>query len=126
MLDLPTSQSQLDALKAPLPEGLKPLLCRCIRHAADQGLADLTHILVIEPGDTEEQIVNAIGFTPLTSRIDGVRLPDWDAISHTAGWYRLLYLVGNVGFAFLVFVQDHPGVLPELLDLCRRGVADDA
>lgn len=123
MLDLPTSAAQLAALKRPLPDGLKPLLCRCIRHAADQGLAELTHILVVEPGDTEAMIIDAIGFTPLASRIDGIRLqPDWDAISHENGWYRILYLVGDSGFAFLVFVQDAPGVLPELLALCERGM----
>jgi hypothetical protein len=126
MIDLPSSEAQLAALKGPLPDGLKPLLCRCIRHAADQGLADLTHILVVEPGDNEEQIVNTVGFKPLASRIDGLRLQaDWDAISHESGWFRLLYLVGDSGFAFLLFVQNAPGVLPELLDLCRRGVADD-
>jgi hypothetical protein len=127
MLDLPTSQSQLAALKGTLPDGLKPLLCRCIRHAADQGLADLTHVLVIEPGDTETMIIDAIGFTPLASRIDGIRLQaDFDSISHEQehGWFRLLYLVGDSGFAFLLFIRDDPGVPSELLDLCRRGVAD--
>ena len=126
MIDLPTSASQLAALKGPLPDGLKPLLCRCIRHAADQGLADLTHILVVEPGDTEADIIDAIGFTPLASRIDRILgQPDWDAISlEHHGWYRLVYLVGDSGFAFLVFVQDAPGVLPELLALCERGMRD--
>ena len=127
MLNLPSSADQLTALKGPLPDGLKPLLCRCIRHAADQGLADLTHILVVEPGDTEADIIDAIGFSPLASRIDGIRYqPDWDSISREGRWYRLLYLVGDSGFAFLLFVEDAPGTLPELLTLCRRGVADDA
>jgi hypothetical protein len=41
---------------------------------------------------------------------------------HT-GWWELVYTVANDGFAFLVLVQDAPGVLPDLLALCRAAAA---
>jgi hypothetical protein len=91
------------------------------------GLADLTHIVVIEPGDSEADIEDAIGFSPLVSRIDGIRhQSDWDWIEKHEGYLELVYTVSNDGFAFLVLVQDVPGVLPELLALCRGGWSPDA
>ena len=85
-------------------------------------LANLTHILVIQPGDTEAQIIEAIGFSPLVSRMDGNRLqPDWDYLVQHAEWHELIYTVGNSGFAFIVFVERADGVLPEMLALCDAG-----
>lgn len=90
-------------------------------------LGDLTHILVIEPGDEEGDIIDAIGFSPLVSRIDGIHLqPDWDWIDRHEGWWEPVYTVSNDGFAFILFVQDAPGVLSDLLDLCRGGWTADA
>lgn len=89
-------------------------------------LLDLTHILVIEPGDTEQAIVDAIGLSPLVSPLDGWRYgsdnfqPFWDGpIWRHDGWFELLITIGNSGFCFCLLVADANGVLPELLDLCR-------
>jgi hypothetical protein len=94
------------------------------------GLLDLTHILVIEPGDTEQAIVDAIGFSPLVSPLDGWRYgsnnfhPYWDGpVWRHDGWFELIVTVGNDGFAFILLIADEPGMLPELLDLCREFAA---
>ena len=127
MLNLPDLDSQLAVLVQPLEANLKRLLSVRVRDAAILGLADLTHIVVIEPGDSEADIDDAIGFSPLVSRIDGVRhQPDWDWIEKHQGYWELVYTVSNDGFAFLVLVQDMPGVLPDLLALCRGGWSPDA
>jgi len=127
MLNLPDRESQLAVLHQPLEPNLKRPLQDRVRHAASLALADLTHILVVQPGDSETDIIEAIGFSPLVSRLDCVRhQPDWDWIEKHEGFFELVYTVSNDGFAFLVFVQDAPGVLPELLALCRGGWSPDA
>ena len=127
MLNLPDRDSQLAVLDQPLEANLKRLLSGRVRDAATLGLADLTHIVVIEPGDSEADIEDAIGFSPLVSRIDGIRhQPDWDWIEKHEGYWELVYTVSNDGFAFLVLVQDVPCVLPDLLALCRGGWSPDA
>ena len=122
MIDLPELDSQLAALHQPLEQNLHKLLHGRIQDALALELGDLTHFVVIEPGDAEGDILDALGFSPLVSRIDGIHLqPDWDWIERHEGWWELVYTVSNDGFAFILFVQDAPGVLPDLLDLCRGG-----
>lgn len=123
MIDMPDLDAILAALSVPLQPDLHDLIANRLQDAFACELADLTHILVIQTGDTEAQIVNAIGFSPLVSRMDGNRLqPDWDHIEQHPGHWELVYTVGNSGFAFLVFVERADGVLPELLSLCDAGV----
>lgn len=124
MIDMPNLDAILAALRKPLQPDLHDLIASRLQDAFACELADLTHILVIEPGDTEPQIIDAVGFSPLVSRMDGVRLqPDWDYIETHAAWYELIYTVGNSGFAFLLFVERADGVLPTLLALCDAGAA---
>lgn len=127
MIDLPDLDSQLAALSQRLEPNLHKLLSGRMQDARALQLGDLTHLLVIEPGDDEGDIIDAIGLSPLVSRIEGVRLqPDWDWIERHEGWWELVYTVANDGFAFILLVQDAPGVLPDLLDLCRGGWPADA
>lgn len=126
MNNLPDLDNQLAALNQPLEPHLHKLLYGRIQNALALELGDLTHFLIIEPGDDEGAIIDAIGFSPLVSRIDGVHLqPDWDWIERHEGWWELLYTVGN-DFAYVLLVQDAPGVLLDLLDLCRGGWPADA
>lgn len=118
MIDMPDLDAILAALSTPLQPDLHDLIASRLQDAFACELADLTHILAIQPGDTEAQIIDAIGFSPLVSRMDGVRLqPDWDYIEQHERWWELVYTVGDSGFAFLVFVEKAHGVIPELTDL---------
>jgi hypothetical protein len=124
MLNLPDRASQLSVLDQPLDPSLHALIKGRVQDAFNLGLADLTHIVVVEPYDTEDDLIEALGFSPLVSRLDGNRLePDWDWLECHPGWWELVYTVSNDGFAFLVLVQDAPGVLPDLLALCRAAAA---
>ncbi len=127
MLSLYDMGLMLDALHSALDPELRRLLTDRIDDIKACDLGDLTHILVIQPGDSEADIVGEIGFSPLIDRIDGTRhapdvSPDWDWAEAHSGWWELVYTVGNSGFAFLLFVADADGVLPELCALCRRHV----
>lgn len=114
MRDLYDRDTITAALHHPLDPELHRLIADRWSDAIASDLADLTHILVVQPGDTEADIVEAIGFSPLD---DEAPEPDWQ--EHHGAYHELTYCIGNSGFAYLVLVQEATGVLPELLDLCR-------
>jgi hypothetical protein len=123
MINLPDLESQRAALLQPLDLELHTLIVGRMKDALALELGEHTHIVVVQPHDTEADLIDALGFSPLVSRIDGIHLePDWDWFERHEGWFELVYTVGDSGFAFLVFVQDREGVLPDLLTLCREGL----
>ena len=120
MIDLPTIDSIEAVLDQPLDKTLKGLLQDRLADTIQCGLQDYTHVLVVQGGDTEQQIVEAIGFSPLKTRIDNrPNCPDWDWIERHDGWWELLYTVGNSGFAYVVLVEDAEE--SPLAQLCRAG-----
>jgi len=126
MLSLYDYASIQAALAGPLDSKLRTLLAR---HASllttPYDLTELTHILVIQPGDSEEAIVGEIGLSPLANPIDGARYggagfcPYWDLLVNHNGWFELIITIGDSGFAYILFIQDAAGVDPLLLQLCR-------
>lgn len=122
MHDLPTIESIQAALHQPLGRALRLLLEDRLSDTIRCGLQDLTHILVVEAGDTEQQVIDAVGFSLLASRIDNrPNCPDWDWIERHDGWWELLYTVGNSGFAFILLIEDADD--SPFAQLCRRGGA---
>lgn len=126
MLSLFTPPAIDAALRLLLEPHLRRLLTDRIDHYRAAGLLDLTHIVVIEPGDTEHNIIEAIGFSPLVNPMDGARYgsavfhPYWDGpLWRHDGWFELIVTVGNSGFAFVLLIADADGVPLALLDLCR-------
>ena len=104
---------------------LKNLLTDRVQDWSARGLLDLTHLAIIEVGDTDESIIEALGFSPLVNPLDGLRhgmdgfaLP-FDYVADHGGWFELISTVGNDGFAFILFVRDRDGVDPELRAMCR-------
>lgn len=122
MLSLYTLALMRDALTQPLDPKLHGLLTDRIANTCACELEDLTHVLVIQAGDTESAITEEIGFSPLVHRIDGTPTPDWDWAEAHDGWWELIYTVGDSGFAYVLFVQDVDGVLPALRTLCRANI----
>ncbi len=104
---------------------LRHLLADRVRDWAERGLLDLTHLLIVDAGDTEEQIVEAVGFSPLTNALNNSRFgsagfePQFDWLSDLGGHFELIQAVGNDGFAFHIFLPDREGIDPELLSFCR-------
>ncbi|WP_397586630.1 hypothetical protein [Sphingobium fuliginis] len=127
MLSFYDRASLRHALTLPLRAELKALMHKRIHQIFDDGLADLTHLLVIEADDTEAMIRNEIGFSPL--EFEGVHYgslgftPLWNYIHNHGAVYEMIYCIGNDGFAFVLLVQDEPGsAWPELRAACRREV----
>ena len=116
-------------LKAALASAIDPkaraLLAARLKQNAKYNLTGLTHLLVVQPGDTEQDIIREVGFSPLTNVIDGARFgsdafhPFWDWLQERDGWFELIVTVGNDGFAYVLLIQDVDGVLPALRTLCR-------
>jgi hypothetical protein len=104
---------------------LQNLLCDRIKDWAEAGLMNLTHLALIEVGDTEASIMEALGFSPLANPLDGKRygtngfvLP-FDMLMDHDGYFELIMTVGNDGFSFVLFVRDRDGVEPQLRAMCR-------
>ncbi len=127
MLSIYDEASAAAVLNQPLDPALRSILTGRLADAAAIGLADLTHIAVIQPGDTEVMLIDELGWSPLVNPIDEVRygetgfLPYWGWLEDLAsGWYELVHPVGNAGFAYILLIQRAEGVLPELLRMCRE------
>jgi hypothetical protein len=103
---------------------LQQLLADRIHDWAASDLLGLTSLLIVEAGDSEQDIVDEVGFSPLVS-IDGIRfpapgyLPPFDFAEQHAGWTELIQVVPNDPFAFVLFIEHADGADPDLLQLCR-------
>jgi hypothetical protein len=108
---------------------MAPELARLLHDRWDDaealGLAELTHILVIQPGDEEAEIEQEIGFRPTRNPVDGVPYgarefcPYWSWLEDLGPAYELLHTVGDEGFAYLIFVEAAEGVPAAILSMCQ-------
>lgn len=93
--------------------------------ALGEALIDWTEYLIVEPGDTEADIVRHVGFSPLVEPIDGKRFGEpgfhahWDWLVDHGGWFELSVSFGST-FAYVMFIKDADRVPADLLDLCRK------
>ncbi|MDX3911345.1 MAG: hypothetical protein QHC67_16235 [Sphingobium sp.] len=107
-----------NALALPLREDIKGR----IRSILKDGLADLTHLLVITNEDNEAMVQEEVAFSPLEN--DGIRFgeqgfrPGWDWLHDHGGWFELVYCIGNSGFAFVLLVEDGEET-SRLANLCQ-------
>ena len=126
MLSLYDATSSAAGLDQPLNPALRTLITDRLSDARALGLADLTHIVVIQPGDTEQAVRQELGWSPLENPIDGDRfgtanfLPVWPWLQDLGGGYELLHPIGNDGFAYILLIENADGVLPDLLTMCRE------
>lgn len=125
MLSLHDEATIQAALALPISSHLRDLLTTRIIHYAAAGLGSLTHIVVIQPGDTAAVIMREIGLYPTTSPIDGAHFgsmafhPFWDWLENQGGWFEMIVTVGDTGFAYILLIEDAKGVDPDLLALCN-------
>lgn len=119
MLNLPTMTDLEAAVATVTDDRLKRLLEDRLSDTIHCGLQDQTHVVVVEADDTEAEIVDAIGFSPLRSRIDNCpNSVDCDWTERHDGWWELLFCVGDSGFAYIVLVEDSER--SPLAHLCRQ------
>lgn len=123
MLHLYNRATMAHALTLDLDPTLHRLLTERIA-ALGEELIDYTEYLIIEPSDTEADIVRHIGFSPLVEPIDGHRYgesgfqPYWDWLADHGGWFELIVTFGST-FAYVLLIADDERGPAELLALCR-------
>jgi len=92
---------------------------------ADGDLTDWTEFLIVEYGDAESDVVRELGFSPLVEPLDGARFgsagfqPFWDDLIDHDGWFELTLSFGST-FAYILYIEDAAGVMPELRSMCRQ------
>ena len=107
-----------------LDPALRALLLKRVATLGED-LIDWTEYLVVEPGDTEEDIVRLVGFSPLVEPIDGVRWPHpafepgWDWLVDHGGWFEMTVTFGSA-FGYVLFIQNASGSDGDLARLCVR------
>jgi hypothetical protein len=128
MLHLYDRATMAHALTLDLDAKLHRLLADRIGALTDD-LIDHTEYLIVQPGDTEADIVRHVGFSPLIDPIDGVRYgkpdfhPHWDWLAEHDGWFELIFTFGST-FCYIVLIADAEGVPTDLLRLCRTYAKD--
>ncbi|MDT0507446.1 hypothetical protein [Novosphingobium sp. MMS21-SN21R] len=129
MLSLTDAPSIQRVMAQPLDPRLRTLLAERLSIAAKAGLQDLTHIVVVQPGDTIEDLKAEIGFSPVCNPIDGSAFgqegfePYWAWLADLGGWYELIHTIGDSGYAITLLVSKTDRVPAELLAMCAACVA---
>ncbi len=104
---------------------LENLLSDRVQDWTTRGLLGLTHLVLIEVGDTERSIIEEIAFSPFVNPLDGKRygmeefVYPFGLLTDHDGYFELTMTVGNDGFAFVLFVRDREGVDSEILAMCH-------
>jgi hypothetical protein len=106
---------------------LEPFLHRLLANrigALTEDLIDYTEYLVVQVGDTEEDIVRHIGLSPLVDPIDGGRFgqasfqPGFDWLKDHGGWFEMLITFGST-FAYMLFIEKLEQSPNELTLMCE-------
>ena len=116
---------------ASIDPALRQLLADRVHDWAATDLLGLTHLLIVQAGDTEEDILKEVAFSPLANPLNGSRFgspafrPAFDWLQGHGGWFELIQTVANDGFAFVLFIEEAEGSDPALLSLCRTYAEGD-
>ncbi|MPT47878.1 MAG: hypothetical protein E2598_05560 [Sphingobium sp.] len=84
-------------------------------------LLDLAPIVIVKADDTEADIINAIGFSPLVNRVDGIAypspefVPSWDVIEQHQGWTELIYVTADDGSGVIMLIAKGNHDLSQML-----------
>ena len=125
MLSLYDLDTMTAALSLPLDPTLHRLLADRIHDTVACGLGDMTHIIVVQPGDGEADFITEAAFSPFWNPTSAARYgdpefePQWDWAGKQDGWFEWIKTIGNGGFAFIVLVPDREEIDAPLLAMCR-------
>lgn len=133
MMHLYDRATMARALTLDLDPELHALLAERIAalSSGEHDLTDWTEFLVVEPGDTEADIVRHLFLSPLVDPIDGIRYPavgfqpGWNWLNRQHGFFEMIVTFGST-FAYVLLIQDKEGVPSDLLALCRTYAGEAA
>lgn len=129
MLTITDGGSLTRALSSPIDARIKRLLrLRCEQLGGD--ITGQVRFVIVQPGDTEEDLEGALGFSVFQNAGDGSRFgePDftssWEWLADHGHCFELVFIFDDSGFAHVVLIENSQGVDPELLSLCRAYAGD--
>jgi hypothetical protein len=117
-------------ISAPVDRTLARLLADRVHDWTVTDLLSCTHLVIAQPGDTEEDFVEQTTLSPLVNPLDGSRfgsadfVPAFDWFQQHGRWFELMWAFSS-GHAVFAFIEDAEETDPELLALCRT-CAEDA
>lgn len=121
MITLPDREAILAALINPALTDVRPIFEHLARN---DDLLDLTCVAIVGCDDTERDIIEAIGWSPLVHPIDEIRSNDpsfqpyWDFLLRHDRHFGLIHSVGNDGFAYMLLIANEGD--GELVRMCRE------
>jgi len=118
-------QSSIPHIQSP---AIRALVQQRIQDLQAQGfdLADVGFIVVLEVGDTLDELVTQIGFNPLCNRHTGLRYdqpgysPSFEFVQAFQDCFDLVFVLDDTGYGLEVIVPIEQGIDADLLTLCRR------
>jgi hypothetical protein len=120
MISIYDKTTAATALAQNLPADMRDLIEGHLATAKENGLSELTHIAVIEEGDSEATMIEELGFSPLHNPLTGERFgdpgfsPHWDWLEIHPAWHEMLYCVGDSGFAFVLYVAKNQSLVAQM------------
>jgi hypothetical protein len=84
------------------------------------------YMIVVEPGDTAEDLEKESSCPILRSYIGNARFGDpdfkpvFEVLEEHAGCYEMVFVPGGGDFGIVIFIPKQAGVDPELLALCAE------
>ena len=82
--------------------------------------------VVVEPGDQLESLDEQLGFSILTSRINGTHfgdagfVPAHEILEEHTGFFEIVFILSDDGYGVTVLVPKDAAVDPDLLAMCTR------
>lgn len=124
--------SLLRALSSPINPHLKELLTERVRQLDIEDLSTTARFVIFQPGDTTDDLDQALGFSVFQNSADGTRYgnpdfsPGWEWIEDHGHCYELVFILTDDGFAHVVFVPRDSGVDGSLLNFCATYASEQA
>lgn len=87
-------------------------------------LEEVACFYVVEAGDGQEQVAEALGFSPLKNFVDDTTFgdpdftPSFEWMTCHGAWFELVFLLTDDGFGHILFVPNDPGTEFDLHMLC--------
>lgn len=118
MISMQNDASIVSALQQPLHPELIDLVRR--RRAIlgnELPFADMAHFMIVEPGDTIDEIEAAIRW-PVRPDLD-TSTPSWEWVMDHGFCYETVFVLSDDGYAVVLLVPVVKGIDPELMGMLR-------
>ena len=83
----------------------------------DMALHELVTFVVVEPGDSLQDLEGQLGCTALGFA------PSPELIEEHPGYFEMVFVISDDGYGIEVFIPKDSGIDPELLAVCAAGTA---